>query len=77
MHVLCDFCREFSLGNGVDDMQVGCLWQDDFILTFSLSGFINYLDKSNPAKPLRVVKVSGQFADEDTVYCGVVLSCFA
>lgn len=50
--------REYSLGNQVDDMQVGCLWQGDHILTVSLSGFINYLDKSNTAKPYRVIKVN-------------------
>lgn len=48
--------QEYNLGNQVDDMQVGCLWQGDHILTVSLSGFINYLDKSNTAKPYRVVK---------------------
>jgi WD40 repeat protein len=35
---------------------VSCLWQNEHLLTVSLSGFINYLDVNNPTKPLRVVK---------------------
>ena len=44
------------LGNAVEDMQVGCLWQGDFLITVSLSGFINYLDKSS-GRLSRIVKV--------------------
>jgi len=44
------------LGSAVEDMQVGCLWQGDFLITVSLSGFINYLDKSS-GRLSRVVKV--------------------
>ena len=51
------FHREHVLGSQVDDMQVGCLWQGDFILSVSLSGHINYLDKANPSKPFRILKV--------------------
>lgn len=47
---------EFILGNDVLDQQVSCLWQEPYLLSVSLSGFINYLDRSNPSKPLRVVK---------------------
>lgn len=47
---------EFVLGNDVLDQQVSCLWQGPHILSVSLSGFINYLDKDNPNKPLRVIK---------------------
>lgn len=47
---------EFVLGNDVPDQQVSCLWQGSHLLSVSLSGFINYLDKNNPNKPLRVVK---------------------
>lgn len=47
---------EFILGNDVLDQQVSCLWQEPYLLSVSLSGFINYLDKSNPSKPLRVIK---------------------
>ncbi|XP_072394337.1 actin-interacting protein 1 [Diabrotica undecimpunctata] len=47
---------EFVLGNTVDDQQVSCLWQGDYLLTVSLNGFINYLDINDPTKPLRVIK---------------------
>lgn len=47
---------EFVLGNDVLDQQVSCLWQEPYLLSVSLSGFINYLDKSNPSKPLRIIK---------------------
>lgn len=36
--------------------QVSCLWQGPHLLSVSLSGFINYLDKNTPDKPLRVIK---------------------
>lgn len=47
---------EFTLGNDVLDQQVSCLWQEPYLLSVSLSGFINYLDRSNPSKPLRIIK---------------------
>ncbi|XP_070539814.1 WD repeat-containing protein 1-like [Ptychodera flava] len=47
---------EFVLGSEVCDQQVGCLWQGDYLLSVSLSGNINYLDKNNPTTPLRIVK---------------------
>lgn len=37
-------------------LQVSCLWQGQYLLSVSLSGFINYLDVNNPSKPLRIVK---------------------
>ncbi|XP_073466213.1 WD repeat-containing protein 1 [Aquarana catesbeiana] len=46
----------FSLGTDTLDQQLGCLWQRDYLLSVSLSGYINYLDKNNPSRPLRVVK---------------------
>ncbi|KAK2154102.1 hypothetical protein LSH36_276g00012 [Paralvinella palmiformis] len=42
---------QFNMGQKVEDMQVGCLWQGEYLLTISLSGYINYLDKNNPDKP--------------------------
>ena len=51
---------QFNMGQNVEDMQVGCLWQGDYILTVSLSGYINYLDRNNPDKPSRIIKVSDQ-----------------
>lgn len=47
---------EFVMGNTIDDQQVSCLWQGQYLLSVSLSGFINYLDVNNPDKCLRVVK---------------------
>lgn len=47
----------FTMGSTVLDQQLGCLWQKDHLLSISLSGYINYLDKNNPSKPLRVIKV--------------------
>lgn len=44
------------MGSAVEDMQVGCLWQGDYLITVSLSGFINYLDRSS-GRLSRVVKV--------------------
>ncbi|EHB03648.1 WD repeat-containing protein 1 [Heterocephalus glaber] len=46
----------FPMGSTVLDQQLGCLWQKDHLLSISLSGYINYLDKNNPSKPLRVIK---------------------
>lgn len=47
---------EFNMGTTVDDQQVSCLWQGQHLLSVSLSGFINYLDVNNPAKPIRIIK---------------------
>lgn len=47
----------FTMGSSVLDQQLGCLWQKDHLLSVSLSGYINYLDRNNPSKPLRVIKV--------------------
>ncbi|KAH0515687.1 WD repeat-containing protein 1, partial [Microtus ochrogaster] len=48
----------FPMGSNVLDQQLGCLWQKDHLLSISLSGYINYLDKNNPSKPLRVIKLT-------------------
>lgn len=47
---------EFPMGTTVDDQQVSCLWQGEYLLSVSLSGFINYLDVNNPDQPLRIIK---------------------
>lgn len=44
------------MGSDVLDQQISCLWQNKYLLSVSLSGFINYLDVNNPTTPLRVVK---------------------
>ena len=46
------------MGNQVEDQQVSCLWQGSYLLSVSLSGYINYLDVNDPSKPLRVIRVS-------------------
>lgn len=47
----------FNLGADVTDQQLGCLWQKNHLLSISLSGYINYLDKNNPDRPIRTIKV--------------------
>jgi len=47
---------DFNMGSDLLDQQVSCLWQGNHLLSVSLSGFINYLDRNNPSKPLRIVK---------------------
>ena len=49
---------EFKKGTRIEDQQIGCLWQGDNILSLSVSGNINYLDRNNPDKPLRILTVS-------------------
>lgn len=45
----------FSDVGGADDMQVGCLWMGDYLISISLGGVINYLSLSKPSKPMRVL----------------------
>ena len=51
------YFREFVMGKDVQDMQLGCLWSRDNIMTVSLSGYINYLDRNNPSQPWKILKV--------------------
>ncbi|XP_072574631.1 WD repeat-containing protein 1 [Paramormyrops kingsleyae] len=46
----------FHMGADVLDQQLGCLWQKGHLLSISLSGYINYLDRNNPDRPLRTIK---------------------
>ncbi|CAH1802470.1 unnamed protein product, partial [Owenia fusiformis] len=46
----------FPMGRNLEDMQVGCLWQVDYLISVSLSGHINYLDRDNPSQPSRIIK---------------------
>lgn len=46
----------FEVGNTVEDMLVGCLWQGDNIVAVALSGFIYYLNKNDPSTPVRIIK---------------------
>ncbi|XP_020339450.1 WD repeat-containing protein 1-like [Oncorhynchus kisutch] len=58
----------FNMGADVMDQQLGCLWQKDHLLSISLSGYINYLDKSNPDRPLRTIKGHSKSIQSLTVH---------
>uniref|UniRef100_UPI003AAF73FE WD repeat-containing protein 1 isoform X2 n=1 Tax=Centroberyx gerrardi TaxID=166262 RepID=UPI003AAF73FE len=58
----------FNMGADVMDQQLGCLWQKDHLLSISLSGYINYLDKNNPDRPLRTVKGHSKSIQSLTVH---------
>lgn len=45
----------FTIGDTVEDQQLGCLWSGDYMISVSLSGCINYLDPRSPSRPVRVV----------------------
>lgn len=45
----------FTDVGGADDMQVGCLWMGEYLISISLGGVINYLSLSKPSKPMRVL----------------------
>lgn len=60
---------DFPLGTTTDDMQVGCLWQGDHLISVSLSGNINYLDCDNPSKPSKVITGHNKPVTALT-YCG-------
>ena len=51
-----ELLRTFKFGTEVGSMQVGCLWQNDHIITLSLEGQITYLDYDNVELPKKVVK---------------------
>jgi len=51
----------FTFENEVENQQLGCLWQGNYLLSVNLSGHISYLDESNPSKPLRVLKGHNKF----------------
>lgn len=44
----------FTMGNTIEDQQLGCLWSGNYMISISLSGNINYLDPRSP-KPIRVI----------------------
>ncbi|KAJ3290770.1 Structural maintenance of chromosomes protein 2 [Borealophlyctis nickersoniae] len=54
--------KSYVLGDSVDAQQLGCLWQGDYLISLSLSGDINYLDK-NSGSASRIVKVTGLAVD--------------
>lgn len=48
--------QTFVFEGGIEQQQLGCLWQGDNLLTVNLNGDINYLDQANPQAPARVLK---------------------
>ena len=46
------------MGKALEDMQVGCAWVGETLISVSLSGYINYLDMENPNKPKKIIKVT-------------------
>lgn len=52
----CSTTFSFSDKPTLQDMQVGCAMVGDTMVTASLSGDLNFLDKANPSAPARVVK---------------------
>lgn len=52
-----ELVADFPMGSELEDQQMSCMWVGNFLLSISLSGFINYLDLENPSKPKKIVKV--------------------
>jgi len=46
---------------GVEDQQLGCLWQGKDLLSVSLSGDVFYLDPDNTSKPKRILRGHQKF----------------
>ena len=44
----------FTLGTAVEDMQIGCAFLADSILSYALNGAMSFLDPAAPAAPPRV-----------------------
>jgi len=53
--------QTFTLGDKLEDQQLGCLWQGDNLISISLSGDVSYLDISNPSQPKSVVRGHNKF----------------
>lgn len=70
----------FVMGDEVEDQQLGCLWSGDFMISVSLSGYINYLDARTP-RPVRVVKghnkpITKMIKDKDARYKFGHIGCY-
>uniref|UniRef100_A0A915IGT6 Actin-interacting protein 1 n=1 Tax=Romanomermis culicivorax TaxID=13658 RepID=A0A915IGT6_ROMCU len=48
--------KTFYFGKEVEDQQLACLWQGEYILSVSLSGFVYYLDLDNADRPKKILK---------------------
>jgi WD40 repeat protein len=51
----------FTFGDAVEHQQLGCLWQREFLISISLAGDINYLDRANPGRPSKIIKGHNKF----------------
>ncbi|KAF7657802.1 hypothetical protein LDENG_00022140 [Lucifuga dentata] len=60
----------FNMGTDVVDQQLSCLWQKEHMISVSLSGYINYLDKNNPDRPIRTIK-----GHSKSIQCLTVHTC--
>ena len=55
---MVSYSREFKFPDKLDNMQLGCVWAGKHIVTVSLDGNLNFLDKENPSSPAKVVQVA-------------------
>jgi len=51
-----NFYHYIRIRSSSGNQQVGVLWQGNFLVSLSLSGDLNYLDKAVPSKPTKVVQ---------------------
>ena len=51
----------FKFGNTVENQQLGCLWQGNYLLSVNLSGHITYLNENDASQPIRVLKGHNKF----------------
>lgn len=45
----------FNMGKGIGNQQLGGIWAHGFLISVSLSGKINILNKQDPEKPIRTI----------------------
>lgn len=53
--------KTFTFSNELEDQQLGCLWQENDVISVALSGDIYYLDLNNPSKPHRIIRGHNKF----------------
>ncbi|KNC47472.1 stress protein [Thecamonas trahens ATCC 50062] len=53
--------QTFTLGSTREDMQVACLWAGETLLSVSLDGTINYLDRDAPDAPAKRIQGHNKF----------------
>lgn len=57
----------FNLGTDLNDQQLGCLWQGNYLLSLNLAGDISVLDEANPGRPKQII-MGHQVAIEALAY---------